>query len=223
MDVRQWLNSTLSSAPPASPKRADFPVIIRAAGGAEARGRHIRPKEHCRERDSSIIERRMSPERASPRMPSPRRYSARRRRAFASSSSTSTCTHSSFSSSSPSSSSSAPPPPPAKNYERKARHKTKPDKYIPKEKGKRKRDDDGDNEASGPKPRKKRKKRKRDGGHGLVHNFKSKKISKDRLTVRLLCSIYDNKCTETCQARFQSESRLIQTGPCLTSCPRTRL
>jgi len=76
-----------------------------------------------------------------------------------------------------------------KSYERRPRHKTKPDKYLPKD-PKPKKSKSRRNRKKDTKPKKRRRKEHADDAMDLVKNFKTAHVANDRLTVRRLCNTF---------------------------------
>lgn len=184
MDIQQWLAETADRAAPDRSDDHRFPDAFRAHPHAQGReeqlGRSYRRKKRKRaSSDSSIIvprpTNRSRTQAAQRSLPSERGRSAESAdRVFQ---------HSAYSSPDASPS---PGPAPEKTYERRPRHKTRPDRYEPKQK-KSKGDHDARKERKSGKKRRKSH-RSGDGGRtaGLVQSFQLKNGPKNsRLTVRV--------------------------------------
>lgn len=106
-----------------------------------------------------------------------------------------------------------------KSYERRPRHKTRPDKYLPKEPKpkKTKSRHDRKNDAK----IRKRKKRNKPPAESmdLVRNFKTRHVANARLTVRSALKKKEHK-SNSCAALTQCQIRSVQTGLCI--CPGQR-
>ncbi|KAK4550120.1 hypothetical protein LTR36_003087 [Oleoguttula mirabilis] len=177
MDIRQWLENTADRAPPGQEVELGLPAFLQPRSEPEQLTHKYRRKRKRASSDSSIIEARhphhkrveaASYAHSSDKVRGPDHAVARSRSSQSSRSSTST-----------------PRQVFQKTYEKRARHRTKPDRYEPKSKEQRKEREARDGQRSRPKRRKSH--RSGDGGKTtrLVHSFQLKNGPKNnRLTLK---------------------------------------
>ncbi|KAK4973353.1 hypothetical protein LTR28_011236 [Elasticomyces elasticus] len=180
MDVRQWLASTTEAERPTSLTAPGFPDFLRGRADAQNAETVDRQNNHKRRRTasgSSILEV------AAPRKHRGHRVHETRRdreRRSGGSDSTRSVTSSALQSSSSSLGSSTQNQQPAKTYERRARHKTRTDRYEPKIDTSKRRT--AKKEKKSTKKSRKTKKTRENLFTGLVQSFHAKNVPKDRLT-----------------------------------------
>ncbi|KAK5124155.1 hypothetical protein LTR85_001858 [Meristemomyces frigidus] len=177
MDIRQWLENTADRAPPDQEVQLDWPASLQPHSEPGQLTRKYRRKRKRASSDSSIIEARhphhnrvkaADDAHSSDGIVSADRAAARPRSSLSSQRSRSAQREA-----------------PVKTYEKRARHKTKPDRYEPKSKKHRKVRDTREDERS--RPRRRKSHRSGDGGRttGLVQSFQLKTGPKNsRLTLR---------------------------------------
>ncbi|KAK4987934.1 hypothetical protein LTR50_004271 [Elasticomyces elasticus] len=182
MDVRQWLASTTEAERPTSLTAPGFPDFLRGRADAQNAETVDRQNNHKRRRTasgSSILEV------AAPRKHRGHRVHETRRdreRRSGGSDSTRSVTSSALQSSSSSLGSSTQNQQPAKTYERRARHKTRTDRYEPKIDTSKRRT--AKKEKKSTKKSRKTKKTRENLFTGLVQSFHAKNVPKDRLTLK---------------------------------------
>lgn len=180
MDISQWLEHTADRAPPDPPEDLQLHDIVHPLVEPGQSTRKYRRKRKRASSDSSII---------APRPPK-RRHPSGVGRAH-SSDHVRTTEHAEARSRSSQTSQSASfvhEQGPTKRYEKRARHKTRPDRYEPKSR-KHGRDDAVHHERTS-KPKRRQSHRSGDGGRttGLVQSFQLQSGSKNsRLTVSMTC------------------------------------
>lgn len=182
MDIQQWLVATAHRAPPPPSDDHHMPHAAwertHSQDQEQWQGRFYRRKRKRASSDSSIIAQRAPRATARNRTAAPRSLPSERARSAISAESRSQQSYSSRHGPG------SPETAPSKTYERRPRHKTRADRYEPKQR-KRKGDQDARNERkSGNKRRKSH--RSGDGGRtvGLVQSFQLKNGPKNnRLTV----------------------------------------
>jgi len=191
MDIQRWLRDTTDRAPPEGFDDRQVPAFLRSPGNADSLIRKYRRKRKRAASDSSII----APQpdvRGLEDLANDGRQVGRARPAHSVGRNVDSGSRHSAEGRSPSSDPGPTTRPDQKTYERRARHRTKADRYEPKQK-KKGRHQSGDKRASHETRTERRKsKRIRDGGRtaGLVQSFQLKNGPKNqRLTVRTTLSI----------------------------------
>ncbi|KAK4997449.1 hypothetical protein LTR66_003144 [Elasticomyces elasticus] len=182
MDVRQWLASTMEAERPKSLTALGFPDFLRGRADAQNAETVDRQNDHKRRwtaSGSSILEVAAPRKHRGHRGHETSRDRKRHRGGSDSTQFVSTCPSQS---SSPSLGSSTQNRQPAKTYERKARHKTRTDRYEPKIDTSKRRT--ARREKKSTEKRRKTKKTRENLSTGLVQSFHAKNVPKNRLTLK---------------------------------------
>lgn len=194
MDIRQWLNTTEGQSQGLASQGPHLHKFSRTPSHPQSFAKQRRPPVSHSSIGPLVVERRIQ---GSPPLNLKKRHSRPYRSVSSSSSSSSQRSKSTCCSSSESPSLSTMETGGAKAYEKRARHRTRPERY---ETERREPRNDAETAKRGAKGKKKSKRKKmQDYGDGIdekkkknkkprlstghVHAFQSKKISKDRITV----------------------------------------
>ncbi|KAK5150484.1 hypothetical protein LTR04_006798 [Oleoguttula sp. CCFEE 6159] len=177
MDIDQWLKNANIAETPTVPQQLGFPTFLHDKHEVTDQPRSHRLKRKRASSDSSLL------------APGFLQKPAEKDDVPARDGNMSDYDSSSSCSSSAEDSASQPEPPP-KTYERRARHKTRPDLYEPKSGHKNRREGERTQKKKRRKKDSKGKqhksKRKESRSAGLVQSFHAKNVPKDRLTMKFL-------------------------------------
>jgi len=216
MDISKWLCGTTLSPPPQAPANRDQVDVAAAPTGLARPLFNQRSKRNIPIADSSVIE-----------LPKDTRRGHKRRRhhnlSHSESSQSGRSEEYDFSSSIASALSdeeSASTDPNehrkyiAKSYERRPRHKTRPDKYLPKEPKPKNINARHDRKKDAKTKKKKKRNRPPDESMDLVKSFKTAHVANDRLTVSGLL-MTKSQLTHSYAATTKSQVGTVQTGSCI--------